>query len=93
MNGLTEIHKLGYMIQSIWQDAPDSWWCCIRSPFEWELWQANGKSFAEATKKAAVIARRRGHALEASKAYRARVAARSTKQRVRLEPKKRRNRL
>lgn len=93
MMGLIRILNLGYMIQSIWQDAPDSWWCCFRSPFEWEQWQAHGKTFTEATKKAAVIARRRGPALHASVAYRARVAARSAKNRVRLEPKRKRTRL
>lgn len=93
MIGLAEIHKLGYFIQSIHQNAPDSWYVCFRSPYEWALWQAHGKSLAVAAKKAARLALKRGPALEASYEYRARAAARLPRNRERLKPKRRRVRL
>lgn len=98
MSGITDILRLGYMIQSIWQVTPREWWVCFRSPFEWETWQAKGSSLAEAATNAALIARKRGPALEASVLYRARVAAdfvkkRTKGKRVRLEQRRTRVKL
>lgn len=76
MRSLSEINSLGYLIQGIWQAAPQSWYVCFRSPFEWERWQAQGESLAVAATKAAAIARRRGSALEASRPFRKRAAGR-----------------
>lgn len=89
MTGIGTIVGLGYMIRTISQQSRNDWFVAFSSPYEWETWHAYGTSIAEAATNAAKIAKRRGPALEASAAYRARVAARFAKGRVRLEKPKR----
>lgn len=93
MKAISEIVQLGYMIQNIWQAAPNVWYVCFRSPFEWERWQVQGESLAEAATKAAAMARQRGPALQASEGFRRRTATYFSKHHTNVRPTKKRIRL
>lgn len=84
----TEIEKLnslGYLVQSICQFYGD-WEFTFRSPYEWHLYRAQGKTLLEAATNAATRAAELGPAIDAIAA--ARAAARANRGRVRLESKR-----